>query len=566
MPQFKSSNIKTGKALSTTLIIAIVALIVVVAVAGVLATRKGGETATPTQTATTTSPTTTPSPTQTQTTTTTITTQTTPTTAKTLLKVAIGTDLDTVDPHGQTTTTVYNVMRHVYEPLVALNEKGEVVPCLAERWEVSSDGLVYTLFLRKGVKFHDGSMLDAETVKMNFDRWLDPTVKVPLRSQLGPVDHVEVVDQYTVKVYLKEPFAPFLRSLASYLLIASKEAIKKYGNSTIEQPAGTGPFRFVAWEKGKRVVLERFDEYWSEKPLIQRIEWYIIPEASTRVTALLAGDVDFAYNLPATDLNRLKASTGITVLTPTSNRVIFIALLPKGPLADPLVRQALNYAVDKNAIIQNVLFGLAVEADSPLPSHFFGYVPMPKYDYNPQKAKELLAQAGYPNGFKMVLLHPTGRYLMDKQVAEAIQAYLSQIGVQVELKTMDWPSFVSELLKPLDQKTFDAVLLGWGAFVADAYFTLNGQFLSTNAPPKGLAAAHYNNSVVDNLLLQAARETDDNKRKELYKQAIEIIWKDAPWIFLYTQKNFYASTSKLAGYQIHVDGEQVYFFKAYFTG
>jgi peptide/nickel transport system substrate-binding protein len=566
MPQFKYLNVKTGKALSTTLIIAIVALIVVVAVAGVLATRKGGETATPTQTTPTPSPTTTPSPTQTQTITTPITTQTTPTTAKTLLKVAIGIDLDTVDPHGQTTTVVFNVMRHVYETLVALNEKGEVVPCLAEKWEVSSDGLVYTLYLRKGVKFHDGSMLDAETVKKNFDRWFDPTVKVPLRAQLGPVDHVEVVDQYTVKVYLKEPFAPFLRSLASYLLIASKEAINKFGNSTIEQPAGTGPFRFVAWEKGKRVVLERFDEYWGEKPLIQRIEWYIIPEASTRATALLAGDVDFAYNLPATDLNRLKASPGITVLTPTSNRVIFIALLPKGPLADPLVRQALNYAVDKNAIIQNILFGLAVEADSPLPSHFFGYVPMPKYDYNPQRAKELLAQAGYPNGFKMVLLHPTGRYLMDKQVAEAVQAYLSQVGVQVELKTMDWPSFVSELQKPLDQKTFDAVLLGWGPFVADAYFTLNGQFLSTNAPPKGLAAAHYNNSVVDNLLLQAARETDDNKRKELYKQAIEIIWKDAPWIFLYTQKNFYASTSKLAGYQIHVDGEQVYFFKAYFTG
>lgn len=550
MSRSNFSRSKVVMGLSATMLVAIVvAIVVVAAIAGVMLSRKG-EVSTPGETTTHTTPT--------------GTTQTATATAKTVLKVAIGTDLDTVDPHGQTTTTVFNVMRHVYEPLIGLNERGEPVPLLAESWEISSDGLVYTLHLRKGVKFHDGTELDAETVKLNFNRWLDPTVRVPLRSQLGPVDHVEVVDKYTVKVYLKEPFAPFLRSLASYLLIASKDAIVKYGNSTIEQPAGTGPFKFVSWEKGKMVVLERFDDYWGEKPLLQRIEWYVIPEASTRVTALLAGDVDFAYNLPATDLDRLKGTPGITVLTPLSNRVIFIALLPKGPLANPLVRQALNYAVDKSAIIQNVLFGLALEADSPLPPHFFGYVPMTKYEYNPQKAKELLAQAGYPNGFKMVLIHPTGRYLMDKQVAEAVQAYLSQIGVQVELRTMDWPSYVSELLKPLEEKTFDAVFLGWGAFVADAYFTLNGQFLSTNAPPKGLAAAHYNNSVVDDLLIRAAKETDVNVRKELYRQASEIIWRDAPWIFLYTQRNLYASTNKLAGFQIHVDGEQVYFFKAYF--
>jgi len=556
------SILRGKKGISTALLAAIIAIVVVAAVAGALLLKKGqapppGGTPTGTATAppqqigggTATAPTTSP-----------------PTTARTTLKVAIGTDLDTVDPHGQTTTTVYNVMRHVYEPLIAIAPNGELVPCLAERWEVSSDGLTVTLYLRKGVKFHDGSYLDAETVKMNFERWLDPTVKVPLRAQLGPVDHVEVVDDYTVRVYLKEPFAPFLRALASYLLIASKEAIKKYGNATIETPAGTGPFKFVSWEKGKRVVLERFDDYWGDKPALQRVEWYIIPEASTRVTALLSGDVDFAYNLPATDLDRLKSTPGVTVLTPTSNRVIFVALLPKGPLANPLVRQALNYAVDKAAIIQSVLYGLAQEADSPVPSHFFGYYPMPKYDYNPEKAKQLLAQAGYPNGFKMVLLHPTGRYLMDKQVAEAIQAYLAKVGVQVELKTMDWPSFVAELVKPLEEKTWDAVFLGWGAFVADAYFTLNGQFLSSNAPPKGLAAAHYNNSEVDRLLLEAAKTTDDSKRKELYKQAIEIIWNDAPWIFLYTQKNLYASTDKLAGYVIHVDGEQVYFNSAYFKG
>ena len=488
----------------------------------------------------------------------------TPVSAKDVLKVAIGIDLDTVDPHGQTTTVVYNVVRHVYETLLWYDEKGNLIPWLAERWEVSSDGLTYTFYLRKEVRFHDGTEFDAYAVKVNVDRWLDPTVRVPQRAQLGPVKGAEVIDKYTVKILLKEPYAPFLRALSSYLLIASPKVIEKYGNKTITEPIGTGPYKFVSWEKGRRIVLEANDDYWGSKPLIKRIEWIIIPDASTRVAALLAGDVDFAYNLPPTELERVRGDARFQVLTPLSNRVIFVAMLPKGPLADPKVRQALNYAVDKNAIIQSVLFGLGAELKAPLPDHFFGFYPMKTYSYDPDKARKLLAEAGYPQGFKVVLLHPTGRYLQDKQVAEAIQAYLSRIGVQVELRTMDWPSFVAELTKPLDQKTYDMVLLGWGPSVADAHFTLHGQFHSGQAPPRGLAAAHYSNPIVDKLLEDAMREVDEGKRRELYRQAIEIIWNDAPWIFLYTQAWFYASAKDLRGLMVYVDGEQIFFHRAYF--
>jgi peptide/nickel transport system substrate-binding protein len=458
---------------------------------------------------------------------------------------------------------VYNVLRHCYETLVWFDEKGNVIPWLAEKWEVSPDGKVYTFYIRKGVKFHDGSELDAYVVKANFDRWLDPTVRVPQRGQLGPIEKVEVVDKYTVKVYMKTPYAVFLKALGVYLLITSSEVITSFGNKTITEVVGTGPYKFVAWEKGKRIVIERFDDYWGEKPVLKRIEWLVIPEASTRLAALLAGDVDFAFNLPPTDLERVKGDARFTVLTPTSNRIIFVAMVPRGPLADPKVRQALNYAVDVDSIIKNVLYGLGIKTNAPLPPHFFGYVDMPPYTYNPEKAKQLLAEAGYPQGFKVVLMHPTGRYLMDKQVAEAIQAYLSKVGITVELKTMDWPSFVAELLKPLDQKTFDMVLLGWGPAVADAHFTLYGQFYSAQATPRGLAAAHYNNSEVDKLLEAALAELNESKRAEYYKKAIEIIWRDAPWIFLYTQKWFYASSASLEGYKVHIDGEQVYFWKAY---
>lgn len=489
----------------------------------------------------------------------------TETVTRDVIRVAIGVDLDTVDPHGQTTTTVYNVMRHVYETLLWFDDEGNVIPWLAESWEVSEDGLEYTFHLRKGVKFHDGSELTAEVVKANIDRWLDPTVKVPTRSQLGPIDHAEVIDKYTIKIVLKKSFAPFLASLAEYLLITSKNIIDKFGNKTITEVVGTGPFVFKEWVKGSKIVLGRFDDYWGEKPKVRVIEWRIIPEAGTREAALLAGDVDVTFQPPPADIESLRNNPAVTVLTPVTNRVIFVALMPKGPLKNKLVRQALNYAIDRQAIVENVLFGLGVPADSVVPPHFFGYAKMTPYEYNPEKAKQLLAEAGYPNGFKLVLMHPTGRYLQDKQVAEAIQAYLSAIGIEVELKTMDWPSFVKELFKPLNEKIYDAVLIGWGPGVADAYYTLYPQFHSTCQLPHGLGLAYYNNSYIDELLDKSTVELNPDVRKELYKEIIAYLWDDAPWIFLYTQCSLLAFSSNLKGVWIHPDGEQFYFFYTYFT-
>lgn len=547
-------RLKLNKGVTTKTAAILVAAIVVIAVIAGSALLRGPSTPTTT---------TTPSPSPT-TTPTTATSPTQPLTTKDTVKIAIGIDLDTIDPHDLTTTMVFNVLRHCYETLVWFDEKGNVIPWLIEKWEVSPDGKVYTFYVRKGVKFHDGTPLNATVVKANFDRWMDPTVKVSQRGQLGPLSKVEVVDEYTVKVYLREPFAVFLKSLGTYLFITSLNNIRTFGNKTITEVVGTGPYKFILWEKGKRVVLERNDDYWGGRSVLKRVEWVIIPEASTRLAALLAGDVDFAFNLPPTDLERVKGDQRFTAVLPVSNRIIFVATVPRGPLADPKVRQAINYAVDVDAIIANILYGLGIRTNAPLPPHFFGYHEMPPYKYDPEKAKKMLAEAGYPNGFKVILMHPTGRYLQDKQVAEAVQAYLSKVGITVELRTMDWPSFVAELRKPLSDKTYNMVLLGWGPGVADAHFALYGQFHSSQAPPSGLAAAHYNNSEVNKLLELGMSETNESKRAEYYKKAIEIIWNDAPWIFLYTQKWFYASTARLQNFTINIDGEQIFFHKAYF--
>lgn len=506
-----------------------------------------------------------PSPTQTATQTTAA--ETAP--AKDTLIVAIGTDMDTPDPHGQTTTTIHGMVRHVYETLLWYDKEGNLIPWLAERWEVSDDGLVYTFYLRKGVYFTDGTEFDAYAVKANIDRWINPNVKVPTRSQLGPVKGAEVVDKYTVKIILEKPYGPFLQAVANYLLIASPKVLEKYGNQSItdiNDAIGTGPFKFAEWKSGQEIVMVANENWWMGRPKVNKLVWKIIPEAGTREAALLAGDVDVALYPPPSDLPKLKEDPNVAVYTPLTNRILFVALHPVGPLADPKVRQAINYAVDKQAIVENVLFGLGIPADAPIPPHFFGYAKQTPYEYNPDKAKQLLAEAGYPDGFTMVLLHPTGRYLQDKQVAEAIQAYLQQVGIQVELKTGDWPTFVKSVLKPLNETDFDAVLVGWGPLINDAHFTLYAQFHSSQAVPKGLGLAYYSNPEVDRLLEQALSETDPQKRAELYAQAQQIIWQDAPWLFLYTQSNLLAASAKLKDIFIHPNGEQFFFWDSYFEG
>lgn len=480
------------------------------------------------------------------------------------LRVAIGIDMDTVDPHKQTTTLVFNINRHIYDTLVWFNEDGEVIPWLATEWSISRDGLEYTFKLRQGVKFSDGTEFDAYDVKANIDRWLDPTVKVPTRSQLGPVKGAEVIDKYTIKIILEDAYAPFLAALANYLMITSQEVIEEYGNETIDNPVGTGPYILKSWEKESEIVLEANPNWWGPELKIKKIVWKIIKEAGTRESALLAGDVDVAFLPPAADKEALENNPDVDIYTPVTNRILFVGIMPKGPLENKLVRQALNYAVDKEAIVDEILFGLGIPADSPIPPHFFGYAKMDPYEYDPDKARQLLEQAGYGDGLTLKMIHPTGRYLQDKEVAEAIQAYLSRVGINVELETMDWPSFVQRLLKPLDEVDYDLVLVGWGPGVADAHFTLYPQFHSSQAIPNSLGIARYNNSEVDQLLERAMRELDEETRKDLYRQAIEIIWEDAPWIFLYTQRNLLAVNKNVKGVFIHPGGEMFFFYSAYF--
>lgn len=467
------------------------------------------------------------------------------------LRVAIGIDPDTLDPLAQSTTLVAMMVNHVVETLVALTPDGRFEPLLATDWSVSPDSREYTFRLRRGVRFHDGTPLNAEAVKFSVERFLDPTLSKPLGGFVGPLERVEVVDEYTVKLVYRAPFAPAMMGIAAgfpTLGIISPKAYREMGREGFSRhPVGTGPFRMVEWVRGSRVVMERNPDYWGTPARPSRIEWLVVPEAGTRTAMVLAGDVDVAYQPPAADIPRLNRSPGTKALSVPSTRIMFVGLnTTRPPLNDKRVRQALNYAVDSVAIAERVLLGAGTPDKAPIPASFFGYAETGFYGYDPDRARRMLAEAGYPDGFELTFIHPTGRYILDARVAEAIQSYLARVGVRVKLQTMDWPTYIGSLQRPPEQVNHDMALLGWGP-LPDAHHTLNSMFHSSQRPPASFNIAYYSNPEVDRLIDEAARQLDPERRKELYRRAQAIIWDDAPWIFLYTQNMILGVRDNLEG-------------------
>ncbi|MBI3028406.1 MAG: ABC transporter substrate-binding protein [Candidatus Rokubacteria bacterium] len=454
-------------------------------------------------------------------------------------RIAVGVDPDTLDPVQMTTTTVANMVDYVVETLTFLDQEGKVRPMLAESWSVSADGTQHTLKLKKGVRFHDGSPFDAKAVKWNLDRLKDPGVKVPIRAPY-PIKDVEAVDASTVKVTLTRPSAPFVSALSwTTAGIVSPASADKHGNEykNIVYPVGTGPYVFKERKKGESITVTVNDKYWGRKPTYDTVLFRIVPEAATRESLILAGQVDLIILPPVADIPALQRNPAVKVLLAPSDRTIFMAFnTTKAPFNDPRVRQALNYAVDKSAIVNSVLFGAADVMDAPTAPSLFGYCKQGAYEFNPAKAKQLLAAAGVKPGTKVSFIHPTGRYTQDKEVAQAIAGYLREVGLEPVLQTMDWPTYIKTIVTPADKgNTTEVHFLGWApAFLDSAQQML--QFLSSYHPPAGLATTFYKDPKVDELIVAADSESKEDKRKELYCQIAKKVWADAPWIFMYVQR------------------------------
>jgi ABC-type transport system substrate-binding protein len=451
--------------------------------------------------------------------------------------IAVGIDPDTFDPAGQTTTTVQNMVDYVVETLVVFDEKGELVGNLAESFETSEDGLTVTLELKEDVVFHDGTPFDAEAVKFNLERIVDPALTVPLGSPFEVMESVTAVDQNTVEVKLTRPSPGFVSALSVTTAgMISPQSVTAEGNTNenYQRPVGTGPYTFGEYTAGESLTVEKFADYWGEEPYYDTVVFRIVPEAATRESLLLSGQVNMIILPPVSDIEALQANEDVEVLLAESDRTIFIALDTTDPLlSNPQVRQALNYAVDKQAIVENVLFGAAEVLDAPMAPSLFGYCETGDYSYDPERARQMLEEAGAV-GAKLELLTPSGRYVQDQQAAEAIAGYLREAGLDVSVTTSDFPSFLARVNAPPSPQTVDMHLLGWAPPYLDADFQMQ-MFRQATHPPAGLATSFYTNPEVEELLAQADVETDEATREQLYCDASKIIWEDAPWIFLWTQ-------------------------------
>jgi len=475
------------------------------------------------------------------------------------LTIAQGTDAVTLDPHNSTDSPSATVISHVYETLFELLPTGEVVPQLATGFEVSADGLVYTFSIREGVVFHDGTPLTAEIVKGSMDRFLDPENAFAFSSVLlGRVQQVDVIDDYTVQFTLSSRFAPLVTNLThNTTAIMLPAAAERFGEDFNANPVGTGPFKFVRWERNIRIDLERFDGYWGEQAGVDRVTFLAVPEDTTRMALVETGEADVAVRVPPADVMRLNANPNVTVENVSSQRTIYIYFnATMEPFTDRNVRRAINHGVNNHEIAEFIFGGAVRPSDAAIAPGIFGYTPIGEYEYDPERARALLAEAGFPDGFDTTLYCPTGRYLRDIQACEAVQSQLADIGVNADIETLEWSAYLAFTRRPADENTVPMAMLGWGTVTGDADYGLFALFHTSEHVPDGSNRSFYSNSVVDALLDEARGTPDPSLREQLYADILQILFDDAPWLFMHSETQLVAVRDNIAGLVIHPN-EQV---------
>ncbi|HUG35620.1 MAG TPA: ABC transporter substrate-binding protein [Candidatus Limnocylindrales bacterium] len=465
-----------------------------------------------------------------------------------------------LDPPQVTDLNSLRVSRRIVETLVTFPEEStQVVPGLAESWTISRDGLAYTFKVRKGIKFHDGTPLNAAAVAFSIERQINPEHpanklgKYPFAGFFfGNVKAVEAVDDSTVRFVLKEPRASFLAVLTSGAAsIVSPTAVLKAGADYPLRPVGTGPFRFLSWDRGQRVILERNRDYWKFPVKLDRVIYRPIVEDQARLTELMTGGLDLIVGVPADFVAQIEASPRLGLLKQVGAHVWYLGINnQKKPFDDKRVRQALNYAINKDALVRDVLKGTGAVSRGPVLPGTWGADPAIKaYPYDPARAKKLLAEAGYPNGFSTTLWVPESGSGMQSPVAMStvMQSNLRAVGVNVTLQTMEWGAFLAKL-RTKEQELF---ALSWMAGTEDPDMVMYPLLHSSQWTPNGPNRALYKNERFDALLAEARHVTDQGKRAELYREAQRILVDDAPWVFVDHEIQIAAFSRRVQGFKLH---------------
>jgi len=469
--------------------------------------------------------------------------------------VCQGAEVNSLDPARHNSVTDENYAVQVFDSLYFFDANGIPQPRLALSHKVIND-TTWEFKLRKGVKFHDGTVLTAKDVKFSIDRMIDPQVKALFGTFYSTIKEVTVVDDYTVRIITKSPDPILLNRLSLSGWILPADLVQKQGAETFfQKPIGTGPFKFVSWSRNDRMILEANQNYWGGAPKFKRLVIRPVPEIAARVAELQTGNADVISSVPPFLLGKLKEMPNVTVQPVLSGRTIFVYINTYGQdaLKNKKVRQALNYAIDRKSIIDSILSGAGVPNAVAITKYHFGFDPTLKpYTYDPAKAKKLLAEAGYPNGFKVEFLSPSGRYVMDKEIAEAVAKMLNAIGVQTEFKVMEWGTLVQIYS---GKKLKDLGFIGWGNTLSDADGTYGPYFGSAESP-----FSYYTTPALADKLNKARTTMDKKKRLAMYKQIQAEIFDEAPLIFLYQQVDNYVTSKELKGFQARGD-EFLLFYK-----
>lgn len=458
------------------------------------------------------------------------------------LTIGVSGDALNLDPQTTADLTSANVFMNIFDNLVTIDQTGKIVPMLATSWSTQGNNWIFNL--RQGVKFSNGDPFNATVVKESFDRLLNPATAAPRASLFKAIKEVKVLGSYKVEFVLKYPFAPFLANLTNYAggivdpKIAQSEG-KQYGR----KPVGTGPFELSSWQPGNKIVLKPNPYYWGAKPKLSEVTYLVVPSDATRLSLLKNNQIQAAMQVPPSQIASLQNTPGLKVNSQPGFALEYIGFNDQsGPFKNVQVRQALTYATDRASIIKNIYFNSVSLATGPMPSTVWGSDSnLPQYNYDPTKAKQLLAQAGYPNGFSTTVYVPTSDQTW-MQVAQALQSEWAQVGVKVTIQSLDWGTFLQYTAKG---KT-PVFIIAWSDMTGDGDYN---QYYLWDSHSFGVGGNRdfYSNPQVDKLVEAARKEMNPTKRMADYAAAQKIEAQDAPAIFLAFDKNILAESTKVHG-------------------
>ncbi|NMB24272.1 MAG: ABC transporter substrate-binding protein [Firmicutes bacterium] len=469
------------------------------------------------------------------------------------LVVAVPIDPDTFDPHKAVAAATKEIDFNIYQGLVSYDARGEIIPALAKSWDVSEDGKVYTFTLRENVLFHNGRAMTADDVLFSLNRIRDEATGYPLTWH-KQIDHLEALGDGRIRLELKAPYAPFLSELADAAIIP-KEAVA----DLTTQPVGTGPFQLVEWVMGQHVKLSRFEGYWEDGlPYLDAVTFRILPDPSTAILNLKAGTVHVIPRLSADVAWQVEQDPALQLLSGPMNTPQLMAYnMERAPFNDIRVRQAINYAIDKDLLIEGAAWGYGSKIGSNMsPVMETYYTDLADfYPHDPQKAKALLAEAGYPQGFRSTLSLPAD-YDLHVKTGEMVAAMLAEVGIDVRLELVEWGSWLDRVYTKRD---YDLTIVGLAGKL-DPHTVLNRY---TSDYPRNFF--NFRSTEYDTLIEEGLRVTDLASRQAIYRRSQEILAEEAAALFIMDPNDLVAMAKGVSGWQYYPkyvdDVAHVYFGK-----